>query len=241
MTRWLLIAWLLLPVGAHATPVEAVISEDLITMDASFTGTKMFYVGARNDNGDIVVVVRGPQKNYMVRKKEKILGMWLNHDRMKFFNVPSYYALASNKPLSDIEQTALFAQLGIGHDNLFMQHSFSADTSKVDAFSQALLDYQIKQRLYTKEPIALSGGERLLKALIAFPDTIPTGEYTAEIYLVSDGEVTGMQSNPIHVIKSGLDAVIYNYAHNQPEIYGIIAIFMAFSIGWLGGRIFNKG
>src|SRR5690606_28298042 len=98
MIRFLLLL-LLLPTPLYATPVEAVLSDTNIKMDADFTGKELFLVGARNDSGDIIVVVRGPEESYQIRKKERIAYMWLNRDRMKLFDVPSFYAVASTKEL----------------------------------------------------------------------------------------------------------------------------------------------
>ena len=80
----------------------------------------------------------------------------------------------------------------------------------------------------------------LFKTTIEFPDNIPPGDYTAEIYLISNGDIIGMQSTPIRVVKSGLDAFVYNYAHTSPILYGITAVVLALFIGWFGGRLFEK-
>src|ERR1700743_721080 len=100
--RWLfLMLCLLAPLPALAAPVVADISNYRIDIDAGFNGTRMFLFGARNDNGDIVIGVRGPQKDYIVRKKEQIAGRWINRDRMKFFGVPDFYAIAASRPLTE--------------------------------------------------------------------------------------------------------------------------------------------
>lgn len=232
---------LCLPLAAKATPVEAVISDDRIKMDAGFNGTHIFFVGARNDAGDIVVVVRGPQKTYQVRRKEEVAWMWVNRERVKFHDVPSFYAIATTKPLSDIEQTLLFSKLGIGYDTLLSKYATPRRAVDPAPFAEALLNYQYDRGVYTKLPAMLEDGERLLKTSFAFPATIPTGSYTAEIYLLSDGEIIGMQSNPITVVKTGIEAFLYESAHRHSFFYGIGAIFMALSMGWIGGRLFSKG
>lgn len=225
---------------AHSAPLVADLSNYRIAMDAGFNGTRLFLFGVRNDNGDIVVVIRGPEKNYIIRKKEKIAGVWVNRDRMKFYNVPNYYALASSRPLSDINKSAIFAVLGIGEDNLLNSPGAPTKEEKLNEFETAFLNHQHANRLYYTNPDNISFmGETLFKTVIEFSDNIPPGNYTAEIYLVSDGEVVGMQSTPISVVKTGLDAFIYNYAHNSPALYGISAIILALSVGWLAGRLFE--
>lgn len=231
---------LLFSIPAQAAPLVADLSNYSIAMDAGFNGTRIFLFGVRNDNGDIVVVVRGAQKNYIVRKKEKFAGVWVNRDRVKFYDTPNFYAIASSKPLSDINKTAIFSQLGIGENNLLSKSSISSKADKLNEFETAFLNHQHTNRLYSTNPDNISFmGETLFKTVIEFSDNIPPGEYTAEIYLVSDGEIVGMQSTPISVVKSGLDAFIYNYAHSSPALYGLSAIVLALSAGWLTGRLFE--
>ncbi len=243
MNRFLFILlWLGLCSPAFAaSPVVADLSNYHIEMDSGFNGTRLFLFGARNDNGDIVVIVRGPNKNYMVRKKESIGGIWVNRQRMKFYNVPDFYAIASSKPLEEIAQTGLFTQLGIGQDTLLMPPPNIRLKDSFDEFQAAFLRSQRQQRLYASAPEKVNFmAETLFKTVIEFPDNIPSGMYTAEIYLISGGEVVGMQSTPISVVKSGLDAFLYAFAHLHPAIYGLTAIFLALFAGWLAGRLFGK-
>ncbi|MEK6746910.1 MAG: TIGR02186 family protein [Pseudomonadota bacterium] len=230
---------LIISAPAQSAPLVADLSNYTIAMDSSFNGTRLFLFGVRNDTGDIVVVVRGPEKNYIVRKKEKIAGVWVNRDRIKFYNVPNYYAMASSKTLSDINKFAIFDRMGIGENNLLNNPSIP-NAENLSEFETAFLNHQRINRLYYTNPDNISFmGETLFKTVIEFSDKIPSGEYTAEIYLISDGEIVGMQSTPISVAKSGLDAFIYNYAHNSPVLYGISAIILALSFGWLAGRLFE--
>jgi len=224
----------------HATPIIADLSQYRIEMDSSFNGTRLFLFGVRNDAGDVVVVIRGPKKHFMMRKKEPIAGIWVNSDRMKFYNMPDFYAIATSKPLNEIEQTSLFKQLGIGQSMLFSEPSNPAKFVKFIEYSDAFVKHQQERKLYMTLPAKLDFmGETLFKTSVDFPDTIPPGDYTAEIYLLRDGDVSGMQSTPITVSKTGLDEFLYSSAHDHPALYGLAAILIALSAGWFAGRIFE--
>lgn len=227
--------------AARATPLIADLSNYRITMDSSFNGTRLFLFGARNESGDIVVVVRGPEKDFIVRKKEQIGGIWINRSRMKFWNVPSFYAIASSRNFDEIESRPVFRQLGIGQANLLSPPADPSALEHYNEFSQAFLSSQYGRKLYMKEegPVNFMG-ETLFKTTIQFPDNIPPGTYTAEIYLISGGDIIGMQSTPITVGKIGLDAFLYRYAHQSPALYGITAIVLALCAGWFAGRLFEK-
>jgi uncharacterized protein (TIGR02186 family) len=227
--------------SAIATPLVGDLSNYRINIDSGFNGTRIFLFGARNDSGDIVVVVRGPARDYIVRKKEQIAGIWVNRERMKFFGVPDFYAIATSKKLSDVAQGNLFRQLGIGQDNLLAPPPDPKSLASYDSFAAAFLRRQHQRKLYMTEPGSLNFmAETLFKTVIEFPDNIPPGHYTAEIYLISDGEVAGMQAIPINVVKSGLGAFLYTAAHESPVLYGLAAVIMALAIGWIAGRLFEK-
>ena len=47
-------------------------------------------------------MVRGPIDSVSVRRKRRFAGIWLNPDRVDFHGVPTFYAVASSKPLNEI-------------------------------------------------------------------------------------------------------------------------------------------
>ncbi len=236
----LILSLLLAPLSANSAPIVSDISNYRIEMDTSFNGTRLFLFGARNDAGDVVVVIRGPEQNYIVRKKEKAAGIWINTERMKFYDVPAFYMIATSKPLNELEDKGILALLGIGQ-NVLLKSNNPTKQLQFNEFSQAFLRHQQVRELYIKDEGKVEFmGETLFKTAIDFPSDIPPGEYTAEIYLISDGQIAGMQSTPIKVAKSGLDATIYNAAHEKPALYGLAAIAVALAAGWLAGRIFQR-
>ncbi len=62
------------------------ISTHLITVESDFTGTDLLLFGTirtdaafdSKEHGDIIVVVRGAQRDIKVRKKERVAGIWAN-------------------------------------------------------------------------------------------------------------------------------------------------------------------
>ena len=220
---------------AIAAPLLADLSNYHITMDSSFNGTRMFLFGTRNESGDVVVVVRGPSKNYVVRKKKEIGGIWVNADRVKLFSVPDFYALASSKPLAELKHNAAFKQLAIGHEHLFSTNSDAQE------FTDAFIAHQQSRQLFKATPYELTFmGETLFNTTIEFPDNIPPGMYNAEIYLLADNAIVGTHVLPIEVSKIGIDAFLYDYAHRQPFLYGLTAVVLALCAGWFAGRLFER-
>jgi hypothetical protein len=83
-------------------------------------------------------------------------------------------------------------------------------------------------------------GESLFKLVLPFPDTIPQGDYSAEVYLIDDGKLTSLQSIPLQVQSTGLDAWISNAAAHHDVSYGLFAVLIALALGWGVGRLLQR-
>lgn len=216
-------------------------SERKIDIDAKFTGKELLLYGARVEAGDIVVLVRGPEGNYIVRKKENLGGMWVNTSAVEFKDVPQFYLLAASDNLKNIDAKILKEQLGIGFDTLKFKAETNTASANINEFEKALISKMELEKLYNKDEIRLPLLEgTLFRIRIKFPEKIVNGTYTAEIYSFDDGELRGIQSIPINVDKVGLEALIYKTAHENPALYGLLAVLIAGSMGWLAGNLFKK-
>ena len=107
MTRLLLLLLsLLAPVGAAAQepPLVASLSDREIEVSTGFTGADLLVFGATDapigPGGDeILVVVRGPTRPVVVRRKVRALGVvWVNGPAARFSDVPGFYAIAGTRP-----------------------------------------------------------------------------------------------------------------------------------------------
>jgi uncharacterized protein (TIGR02186 family) len=220
-----------LPFAAYAKPLISDLSQYRIPIDSSFTGTSLLLFGARQDAGDVVVVVRGPESDFVVRKKERVAGIWVNRHQEVFQGLPYFYRVymddARQRQWPDVlHRLAILPEQG---------------GPVPDDFRQAFMRDREKQALYMPPLDAVSFmGETLFKVDIDFPDTIPRGMYTAEVYLLQDGELVGMQSTPLKVEKQGFDALLFDLAHGASLLYGMLAVLMALSVGWLAGLVFKK-
>ena len=219
------------------TPLVADVSQNAIEIRSDFNGTQLLIFGARNVPGDIVVALRGPETNARLRRKERIAGMWMHVDQRKYFGVPIFYGIASTKPLNRLAPPALLQSLGLGENRIIR-----ASNSVPDELFDHALAASFKRKGWWQSPFAKITyfGESLFKARIDLPDTLPSGEYTTEVYLFNRGKLVGFQMIPVTTSKTGFDATIATSAINHGALYGFVAILMALFGGWLGHRIFYR-
>ena len=223
------------------------ISSHLVSVTSDFTGTELLLFGAINiddeevgpGRGDILVVVRGPDEEIVVRRKDRVAGIWVNTEALEFKKVPSFYALASNRPVEEIAAPDVLNRLRIGPS----RQRFRAVEAEVTSlpFEEAIVRQKSNSNLYSDQETAVYFlGDTLFRTTIAIPANVPVGDYIAEFYLFKDGELLGAQSSPLFIKKSGLGRQIYDFAYDYPALYGIAAIIVALFAGWLASAIFRK-
>jgi hypothetical protein len=90
--------------AAQEAPLVADLSDREIEVSTGFTGADLLVFGATDapigPGGDeILVVVRGPTRPVVVRRKVRALGvMWVNGPAARFSGVPGFYAIAGTRP-----------------------------------------------------------------------------------------------------------------------------------------------
>lgn len=226
---------------AARAQLVADLSEHLVAITTGFVGTDVLLFGAIEGTGDVVVVVRGPPRTEVVRRKARIAGIWINEHEMVFNNAPSFYVVASAKPLSDVLSPVARVRHEIGFDYLHLVPARAAAQQEVEEFRRALIRNKQREELYLEETGKVSFlGARLFRTRIYFPSNVPTGTYTADVFLVRDGNVVSAQSTPLVVGKVGFGAELFDFAHRRPVLYGILAVVVALSAGWMAGVAFRR-
>jgi uncharacterized protein (TIGR02186 family) len=183
------------------------------------------------------VVIRGQDINATLRRKERIAGMWMHVDQRKYSGLPVVYALASTKPLGQLAPPKMLQSLGLGEGRIVQASTNAPD----DIFDKALVR-AFERKRWWQSPFGTITyfGESLFKARITLPDSLPSGNYTAEVYLFNRGKLVGFQTIPLTSYKTGFDAAVANAARTNGLIYGLGAILMALFGGWLAHRLFHR-
>jgi len=224
----------------RADEILADLSTHIIAIGGGFTGDQVVLFGATKGPGDVVAVVRGPDREMTVWRKGKVAGIWVNAESVTFRNVPSFYSVAASRPLDDLLTPGTAALYRIGLGNLKLEPTGGVGADRAKRFADALIEQQQQAGLFGNAPVKIAFlGERLFRAALDFPANVPTGAYLVQIFLVRDHDVVGGQTTPLVVSKVGLDAALFDFASREAAAYGAIAVLTAVVAGWLASLPFR--
>ena len=247
--RPLLLAFAPLLIAADKPVLVPDISARKVEIRYSFTGAQLLLFGAIVYPGgkpppraaDIVVVLRGPVQPILVREKQKIAGIWMNADSNRFRSAPSFYAVASSRPISELvdDRTAAIYEMGL--HNLQLSPGGGALPEKERRFEAGLLDLRKRHGLYAENPrgVEISGGV-LYRATITIPSQVPVGTYTAETFLIDRGRVLAAATKDIEIDKSGFERYVALAARRHEGLYGLAAVLLSLGLGWAAAAFFRR-
>ena len=248
MNRVLLAVLALLALSGQRDPILVPeVSQHEIRVRQGFTGTELLLYGAILDPEgrrarqpyDIVVVLKGPTEPILVREKAKKLGVWVNAQSTAFRSAPSFFSVASSRPIAEIvdDRTAAIYELGLG----FLQLSPTGAIDPVEQarFTKGLVDLRQREGLYREagEGVTINNSV-LYQARIPVPSNVVTGRYTAETFAISDGRVIASAIAEVEVQKQGFERFVAEQADRSSVLYGLFAVFLSLFMGWLAGRVF---
>ena len=248
----LLLAPLLLAQNSAKPVLVPDVSQRDIQIAYSFTGADLLLFGAILYPGgklpaqgekpaDIVVVIKGPSQSVLVREKEKVAGIWVNAERMRYRSAPSFYAIASSKPIKRLvdERTRAIYELGV--DNLQLSPASGAAPEVQQRFDAGLVDLRRRGGLYYEAPGAVEITDGVLyRARLNIPARVPVGRFTAETFLIRDGRVLAAAVRPIDIRKSGFERFVARSAERNSVIYGLVAVALSILFGWGAGAIWKR-
>ena len=245
----LLLALAPLLLGAAGPRLVPDVSSRSIQIIYSFNGAQLLLFGAILYPGgrvharpaDVIVVLKGPVQPIVVRQKQKIAGIWMNADSNRFRSAPSYYAVASSRPIKDLvdERTAAIYELGL--QNFQLSTGGGGLPEKERRFEAGLLDLKRRQMLYSENPRGVEISEGVLyRARLFIPSQVPVGTYTAETFLIDRGKVLAAATRDVEIGASGFERFVALAARRHELLYGIAAVLLSLGLGWAAAIVFRK-
>ncbi len=226
---------------SHAQSLAADLATHVIDITSGFSGTEILLFGSAEEDGHVLVAISGPKEEIVVRKKRRIGGIWINRESIVFRGVPSFYAVNTSVPLVEMASRETLKELGILPANL--PYSVEGEFSQAeqhDFFAGLIRNKEVVLLYRVTEGTISYVRKGLFRTTFRFPANAPTGTYTANIHFFRNGELLETQSSPLFINKSGIERIVFELAHQQPAIYGIVAILLAVAGGWIAAAVFRR-
>jgi uncharacterized protein (TIGR02186 family) len=229
--------------------VQSDISTREISIQSNFTGVEIVLFGSIDfskapspDEGpyDVIMVIRGPNRPIVVRRKERIAGLWMNGASRTFPSVPGFYAALASRPFRAIASDETLKPLGIGFSNLDFGTTDAGDAAD-DGFRASLIRLQQERELFQESDDAIGFiGRSLFRGSVDLPVNVPIGRYTTQVFLFRDGKLLSQSQSSLQVHKIGFERVVYMLAFHYPFTYGLLAVLIAMSAGLLAWTAFRR-
>lgn len=238
----------LAPASQAVPRLVADLSERRIDIAYKFEGADVLLFGAIEGlpsaaKPDVVVIVRGPTLPIIVRRKSRVLGIWMNTHSTNFRTAPAYYALASTRPVETMvaQQWRAIYEIGIDYLHFSPAAGGAQSAADIEEFRNGFVAARRRLGLFSEREAGVELIDRdLFRTRITLPARVPIGDYRADIYLFTDKKLIARQSLPFVVKKTGFERSVYEKAHRSPFLYGLAAVLIALIAGSIAARVFRQ-
>lgn len=246
--RWLALILSLLAGPALAEEkIVSGLSQNRVSITADFDGSELLIYGAVKRESpiptsklEVIVTVEGPSTPLVIRKKDRVAGIWINRERVRIDAAPSFYAVATTGPLNSILSETDNLRHRITIPRAIRAIGLTDEATGSEDFVDALLRIRRDTGAYRSMQGAVQlTDETLFRTDIVLPSNLTEGEYKVRLFLTRDGRVVDHQDRVIFVRKEGLERFLFNLSREQPLIYGLLALALAGLAGWGASEAFR--
>jgi uncharacterized protein (TIGR02186 family) len=234
--------------------VQADVSARNVAVTSSFNGIEIVIFGAVDNSQqpsaesgyyDVMIVVEGVPGRIVVRRKNNVAGLWLNTSSATFEVVPSYYAIASTRPIDEITTEEFRASHGVGFQYLRFMPAFgqtqALSTEDLKEFRQAVVRLKEKQGLYIQDNFRVAFiGKSLFRATIELPANVTVGPFETRVYLFREEKLLSQYTVRLNLEREGLERHLHRFAFGYPTLYGLMTVAIALAAGLIASTVFRK-
>ncbi|MEZ5898049.1 MAG: TIGR02186 family protein [Hyphomicrobiaceae bacterium] len=248
-----------IPARAQTQPpetIEADVSTRSVAITPDYTGTEILIFGtvehsrqpsAEAGTYDIVAVVEGMSLPAIVRRKSRVGGLWINTDSVRFSSFPSFYGIATTRPLDEIAepQTLATYQIGFGYVRMVPSGSIRwapSTPEQAEEYRTAAIRLKKKDRLFVQSDYGVTfRGRSLFRATISLPANVPVGPLTTRLFLFKDGKMLSQYKSEVMMERTGLERFLHDAAYDSPFLYGLSTVLVAGAAGLFASFAFRRG
>lgn len=226
--------------GPQLPAIVAGLAEETVEVKVNYSGARvvLFATGPAEDNegsGIAVALIGPPQPQEVVRLTAE------GEERFQFVSAPSVFAIAAEPQVTGAVAPEVMIEAGLNAAASAMPRANLLDSPELPAWRAAFVNLKVDQGLYSLDETVidrLEGGLR--RARIALPPDAPPGDYRIRAVAFRNGERIGESEQVLKLVRSGMDATLFELATSHGVVYGFIAVLLGTLVGavgaWAGRR-----
>lgn len=237
---------------ASAESLTMALSTGEVRINSNFTGAPVTVFGvierdsqtvSRVGHYRVATLVEGPPESVVVRRKDRVAGVWANTDSETILAAPSFYLVNSSGEIDDLAAKELLERYRLGFDNARFNYRnrTRASAPQVEEFREAFLRIMDRNGLYTENEEAVDFiGDNIFRTTVWVPSNAPVGYYRVRAFLFAEGTLIARAEDSFRVTKTGFEAYMSTFSRDKSFVYGFLCVALALFTGWLGGVIFRR-
>ncbi|MEY8830239.1 TIGR02186 family protein [Sedimentitalea sp. XS_ASV28] len=242
------ILFILIPLASLAEEVVLGLSQDKVAITTSFDGSEILLFGAvkretpilEGSPLEVVITITGPSEPVTVRRKSRRFGIWVNTDAVEVDRAPSFYAVATTAPFSQVLSETEDLRHKVSIDRAIRSVGAPDNIANSALFTDAVIRIRREADLYqTLENGVALDQQTLFRTAIDMPSNLTEGDYVTRIFLTRDGQVVSSYETTIAVQKVGLERWLFVLSRQQPFWYGLLSLAIAIAAGWGASTAFR--
>lgn len=248
MLRWIaLFLFCALPLRAEEQVVLG-LSQDEVAITATFDGSNILIFGAvkreepipTDSQLHVIITVAGPSESVIVRRKDRVAGIWANVEALEVDLAPSFYAVLTSAPLADSLTGTEDLRQAISPPRAIRSVGAPMGIVDASAFTDALIRVRTEEGLYQVVEGAVDlEQDTLFRGQVTLPANLTEGDYKTRIFLTRNGAVINTYETVISINKVGLERWLYELSRKQPFFYGLLSLAIAIIAGWGASAAFQ--
>lgn len=204
---------------ANDEGIAITLASNHVDVSTSFSGANVTVFGTRTKSGDISIVLSGQDVDVIVRRKQPILGVWVNKDAIAFPHFPAYYDYATDNTDDDLMNINSIIPDG--------------EESRSKFRSELIMQRQDKGLISKKAKEIKFITKDVFRVDFSLPANTPVGEYKVAAILHKNGKEIARQTQDLSVRQVGVGGQAAYFSRNSPWIYGIVCVLFAITSGFI--------
>ncbi len=220
--------------------MAAGLAEDVVELKVNYSGSRIVLFATapqpENETSGMAVALIGP-----MAPQKMIHRTAAGDETIEFVAAPLVFAIGAEPQVAASVAPEVMIEAGLNAQASAMPRSNQLMSPDLDKWRTAFVDLKMEQGLYSFSDTTierLDGGLR--RAKIALPINAPPGEYRIRAVSFRNGAPVGESEQVLTIVRSGLDATLFDLSRQHGFIYGFVAVLLGVSVGgiaaWFGRK-----